>query len=151
VAGKRPHNEAIARRVREVAEDLATGLATVEIEANRAEVWNCSTRTIRRYLESARALLAELRERTDADWIGLHFSHRLRIMREAIDAGEFNASLAAAKDLAKLQQLYASDKAANAVAMAASAQLVQLLEGLHDAPPPGDPMVLDAEIIPDHG
>ena len=119
-----------AIRVRLIAVELAECRTPGDIEESYAAEWGLSGRQVRRYIQSARQMMREAAKADDADWFAQHTAHRQLVARRALEDGDYHASLAAMKDLARLQQMYAQDKAADAVARLASDQVVQLLKGL---------------------
>jgi len=127
----KPSAHQLAQRVRDIMDDMALGLSTPEIKAKRAAEWSVSARTIDRYAKAARERLADLVSKDDGHWLARHVAFRLRVAREAMEAGEFTPALAAMKDLGRLQQLYAADKAHKRIAESASEQLIALLSGIH--------------------
>lgn len=100
----------------------------IEFAAQQVPPWNVSERQLARYLEAADDLLAKRMERKRGRLIGLHVSRRESLYARAINSADYRTALAVLSDLAKLQNLYASDKDFKELVKIATTQAERLRE-----------------------
>lgn len=107
----------------------------VAFAAQQVPPWGVSERQLARYLDAADGLLAQRMERKRGRLIGLHVARREALYARAVNAADYGTALRVLADLAKLQNLYATDKDLKELVKLATAQADRLreLEGRLDA------------------
>lgn len=139
------HNHGLARPI-VVAKMILQGQAKSDILAECVSAWKCSERSVVRYWADASALIAEDAAAHIAVGVEWHIRLRMDLIRDSLAAGDRKGALAAAKDLASLQALYAADKAAlaragldstlHARAKQGDSQLADILLAAYGGPQP---------------
>lgn len=95
-----------------VAKMILQGHAKSEIVSECSRAWSCSEKSIHRYWTDASALIANDAAAHVSAGVEWHIRLRMDLIRGFLLEGDRKGALAAAKDLASLQALYATDKAA---------------------------------------
>ena len=101
----------VAIRVEEVLQIILDGAAYPDVVQYSAEKqWGIQERQIRNYMSRAYELLTERQEKKRGRLIAIHTARREKLYARSVNAADYRTALAVLADLAKLQNLYASDK-----------------------------------------
>ncbi|HYV36908.1 MAG TPA: hypothetical protein VE988_14475 [Gemmataceae bacterium] len=101
----------VAKRVEQVIDLLLCGASIIDLCRFASEQkWGLDRRSVQRYAEKARELLAESLEHDREKLLADHLTRRKSLYARALQIGDYRAALAAARDEALLMGLYPSAK-----------------------------------------
>lgn len=119
------------RRVNEVRKMLVSGFSRGEIVQKLTKKWNVIDRTIDNYIQDAKEELKPLIAAEKDNQLGIAIARMTDIYREAMDAKDHRAAIAAQQELNKLFGLYAPVKTETELSGAVSWR--QLVEAAQEA------------------
>lgn len=104
-------NAVVLQRVEEVLAIRLDGAQLHDIRRYASENgWGVSDRQLERYIEKADKLLIERRQKKWKRMKALHLARREALYARALQSADFRTALAVLQDMAKLEELYLSEK-----------------------------------------
>lgn len=109
----------IKQRVEEVLEICLMGGTLADIRRHAADpagdgdpnkAWGVCDRQLKRYIESADALMMAQQEKNRAKLLSRHYTRRERLYSRSVAVSDYRTALAVLQDTAKLEDLYPSAK-----------------------------------------